>query len=162
LILMFLRIQIKREIIDNVNLEKMRHGLYPVSSLDSSKKKDSQYTVNFNEVLEAKEQIDQFMLNGGVHTGQDDEAKDYIPYLDERGPFMFFPPQCVPLPEVFVHASPIIGYIKSNSTIQAKLIGQLKAHVDNQIGSYDMIMKEKMLKDFITEHKNRGKSKEQI
>jgi hypothetical protein len=58
LILMFLRIQIKREIIDNVNLEKMRHGLYPVSSLDSSKKKDSQYTVNFNEVLEAKEQID--------------------------------------------------------------------------------------------------------
>jgi hypothetical protein len=69
LILMFLRIQIKKEIIDNVNLEKMRHGLYPVSSFDPSKKKGSQYTVNFNEVLETKEQVGKFMVNGGVHTG---------------------------------------------------------------------------------------------
>jgi len=55
LILMFLRLQIKREIIDNVNLEKMRHGLYPFSSHDPYKKKGEQYTVSFNEVLEAKE-----------------------------------------------------------------------------------------------------------
>jgi hypothetical protein len=63
---------------------------------------------------------------------------------------------------VFIHASPIIAYIKSNSTIQAKLLSQLEAHVANQIGSYEMIMEEKMLKDFIIEQKNRGKSKEEV
>jgi hypothetical protein len=34
------------------------------------------------------------MLNGGVSTVEegDESGADYIPYLDTKGPFMFFPP----------------------------------------------------------------------
>jgi hypothetical protein len=37
--------------------------------------------------------------------------------LDGRGPMMFFPPHCVPLPDHNVFGSPIVAYIKSESKV---------------------------------------------
>ena len=44
----------------------MRHGIYPVSSYDKNRPKGKEYTVSFNEVLESKDEIERFMINGGV------------------------------------------------------------------------------------------------
>ena len=135
----------------------MRHGLYPVADWDKFQNPPG-YTVNLKGVINKKDNLDKFMLNGGVSTPAN--STDYIPMLDEKGPFMFFPPHCVALPDAFIHESPIIGYIKSNSTIQAKLVQQLKAHVDNQVGTNQLVTTDKDIRKFISEHRNKGKSQE--
>ena len=58
------------------------------------------------------------MENGNVTT----EEGEYLAPLDGRGPMMFFPPHCVPLPKLDVFGSPVVAYVKSDSVIQKDLI----------------------------------------
>ena len=60
------------------------------------------------------------MTNANVTT--DVNKTDYIPMLDVVGPMMFFPPHCVEVKRTMTWASPVIATLKSNSTIQKKLV----------------------------------------
>ena len=70
---------------------------------------------SFNSIVDDRDELRRFMNRGNVST--DKEGDDYIPFLDTKGPLMFFPPHCVPLPEINIYGSPVIAYIKSKSKI---------------------------------------------
>jgi hypothetical protein len=109
--LVVLRQRIPMETIDNIDLAKMRHGLYPMAKQDSK----GNWGMSFDNIADQSIALSEFMINGNIST--DGKGYQYIPMLDGRGPLMFFPPHCVALPTVNIFASPIIAYVKSNSTI---------------------------------------------
>jgi hypothetical protein len=110
--LMMLRMQIKVEYIENIDLAKLRHGLYPPTKFDPD---TNEYAMSFDTINAQLEKLTPFMMNGNVTT--DKEAEGYIPMLDVTGPLMYFPPHCVELKESLVFESPVIAYIKSDSII---------------------------------------------
>jgi len=109
-VLAFLRFKIARETLDDFDLAKFRHGLYPMSKMDMN---TNQYVTSLDSIAYSRGNLRKFMNRGGVST--DVDGTDYLPIFDQKGPLMFFPPHCVPLPEINIYGSPVIAYIKSKS-----------------------------------------------
>lgn len=138
MVLLVLRQTIKKEMMNNVDLTELRHGLYPMTTWDEEEDK---YKLSFSSLSDQSEKLRDFMVNANVTT--DVDKQDYIPMLDALGPMMFFPPHCVEVKRLMTWASPVIATIKSDSIIQKKLVEQLQVFFENQAGMHDIVMADK-------------------
>jgi hypothetical protein len=65
--LMILRMQIKVEYVEDVDLAKLRHGLYPATKFNPATEK---YEISLDSIEAQLEKLSDFMLNGNVTTDE--------------------------------------------------------------------------------------------
>ena len=96
------------------------------------------------------------MKTANITTG----PNEYVPVQDTRGPANFIPPHCLALDKYDIWPSPTVAYVKSNSTIQVKLVKQLETFYANQKDMRTLIKDNKFLQNFHKLAKNEKQDKQ--
>jgi hypothetical protein len=141
------RLAIPFKNVDNVDLHKLKHGLYPMSQYDPVARN---YTMSSDYPYTRQDRLlNKFMSKANVTT--DENREEYYAMLDGRGAMNFFPPHCVSMPQFDVFGSPGIAYVKSKSRVQRKLVRQLKLFYSNQKDIWQLIRDNQELMKYLKE-----------
>jgi hypothetical protein len=60
------------------------------------------------------------------------EIKQYVPFLDVTGPYLFYPTQCYGNEKFNIYDSPVIAYIRTNSSVETAVVQSLDSLFETQ------------------------------
>jgi hypothetical protein len=139
-ILVYVGSFIERYQVKDMNLDYLRHGLYPTLKADSR----GEYGVTFEDIIDQIDVVEPFMVNGGV--GFDG---GYDPLTDALGPMNFFPVHCMPIESRSIYASPVVATISQSNDIQRKMKDQILTHFNAMSKLLQTIKNDELLSSLI-------------
>jgi hypothetical protein len=130
ILLVIARKAMKIQVVNSVDLADLQHPRFPIANYNSTTG-----SWNVNGVAMQSYMLDksfQGMMQYANYTNNQTKSEPvYNPLLDVKGPFLFNPPHCTKH-SIVGFDSPIIAYIKSDSSLQKDMVLQLKELFKNQ------------------------------
>lgn len=133
--IVWVRTMITPDYLDSYDISSMKKAFYPTSQLNEQ----GEWEMNFNTMSAQSDDVADFMKYSDVWPGAYFRSRGAgaganllkeLTVFQQKSPFFFAPPHCIQRDKM-PYSSPIIGYVQSDSQIQADVIDQLSLLFEN-------------------------------
>ena len=127
--IVWVRTMITPDYLDSYDISSLKKSFYPTAKLDDK----GAWEMDFNSMSAQSDDQEAFMKYTGVWPGAYFKSRGSglgsnlmkeLTVFQEKSPLFFAPPHCIKR-DGMPYSSPVIGYVKSDSQIQADVVDQL-------------------------------------